>query len=277
LKNGERDLRVEHNLNQIENDFSGVLRRLQRREQLSDRDRAKLAIFTAAMLGRTKRRADHWKGTWQDLRRTVSQFKGDESGNQALGSNSTDAPLPPGALRVSAEMIDEFLVNSHPEYLTNTIEISAPVLFAMDLSIYSTDDELGFLTSDEPCILHNPTAHRYHPMMRSAGLLQRDAQVLLPLSPKLLIAFTHKRTYPFITPIAKDALDEFNRMMVLHADKEIVSWRGKVREEWFVVSKTSLPDAWENRPQDNAEEIVNQFEPLESPEMLDDNETSWPD
>jgi hypothetical protein len=66
-------------------------------------------------------------------------------------------------------------------------------------------------------------------------------------------------------------------MMVLHADKEIVSWRGKVREEWFVVSKTSLPDAWENRPQDNAEEIVNQFEPLESPEMLDDNETSWPD
>jgi hypothetical protein len=275
LKNGGRDLRVEHTLDQIENDFSDVLRRLQRREQLTVRDRAKLAIFTAAMLGRTKRRADHWKDTWQDLRRTVSQFEGDGSGNQASGSNPPDAPLPPGAVRVSVEEIDEFLVNSHPEYLTNTIEISAPILFAMDLSIYSTDDELGFLTSDEPCILHNPTAHRYHPMMRSAGLLQRDVQVLLPLSPKLLIAFTHKRTHPFITPIAKDLLDGFNRMMVWHADQEIVSWRGEVREEWFVVSKASLPDAWENRPQDDTEGVLNQFEPLKGPEMLDDDEASW--
>jgi hypothetical protein len=171
----------------------------------------------------------------------VSQFEGDGSGNQASGSNPTDAPLPAGTVRVSAEEIDEFLVNSHPEYLTNTIEISAPMLFAMDLSIYSTDDELGFLTSDEPCILHNPTARRYHPMMRSAGLLQRDVQVLLPLSPKLLIAFTHKRTYPFITPIAKDSLDEFNRMMVWHANKEIVWWRGEVREEYHPKIRGVLP------------------------------------
>jgi hypothetical protein len=51
LKNGERDLRVEHTLDQIENHFSGVLRRVQRREKLTMRDKAKLAIFTAVSIG----------------------------------------------------------------------------------------------------------------------------------------------------------------------------------------------------------------------------------
>jgi hypothetical protein len=106
------------------------------------------------------------------------------------------------------------------------------MLFAMDLSIFSTDDELGFLTSDEPCMLDNPTAYRYHPMMRGVGLLQRDAQVMLPLSPRLLMAFTHKRTYPFITPVTADVLDQFNRMTVWHAKEEIASWRSEIRQEW---------------------------------------------
>ena len=66
-------------------------------------------------------------------------------------------------------------------------------------------------------------------------------------------------------------------MMVWHANKEIVSWRGEVREEWFVVPKPSLPDAWENKPQDDTEDMLNQFEPLKGPEMLDDDEASWPD
>jgi hypothetical protein len=277
MKNGERDLRVEHTLDKIENDFSAVLRRLQRREQLTVRDKAKLAIFTAAMLGRTKRRADHWKDIWRDLRCTVSQFEGDGGGDQASGSLPQDAPLPPGAVRVSVKEIDEFLVNSHPEYLTNTIEISAPMLFAMDLSIFSTDDEVGFLTSDEPCILDNPTAYRYHPMMRGVGLLQRDAQVMLPLSPRLLMAFTHKRTYPFITPVTADVLDQFNQMTVWHAKEEIVSRRSEIRQEWFTVPRASLPDAWENRPKDDTENMLNQFETLQGPEMLGDEEQLWPD
>jgi len=272
LKNGERDLRVEHRLDQIENDFSCVLRRLERREKLMTLDRAKLAIFTAAMLGRTKRRSDHWKDTWQNLRGMVSQFQGDGAGSKASGTLRRDEPLPPGAVSVSAEEIDDFLVNSHPEYLTNTIEVAGPMLFAMDLSIYSTDDRLGFLTCDEPCIMHNPTAYRYHPIRRSPGLRQRDVQVLMPLSPRLLIAFSHQQTYPFITPLPKKHVDEINRMMVWHADKEFVSWQGELRDEWFAGPDASPPDAWENKPQDARGGGPGVFEPLEGPEVLDDDE-----
>jgi hypothetical protein len=137
----------------------------------------------------------------------------------------------------------------------------------MDLAVYSNDDQLGFLTSDEPCIMHNPTAYRYHPMMRSPGLLQRDVQVLLPLSPKLLIAFSHTRTYPFITPLSKEHVDAVNRMIVWSANKEIVSWRGELRKEWFAHFEPLPADAWREKPSDDED----QFEPLEGPQMLDES------
>ena len=267
LKNGERDLRIEHTLDQIENGFSGVLRRLQRHEKLTILDKAKLAIFTAAMLGRTRRRADHWKDTWKDVRRMVSGFEGDGENSKASGTLPPNEPLPPGAVRISVAEIDESLVNSHPEYLANTIEISAPMLFAMDLSFYSTDDELGFLTSDEPCIVHNPTAYRYDPMMRGPGLLQRDIQVLLPLSPRLLMAFSHTVTYPYITPLPRERVDEINRMIVWSAKEEIVSWRGELREEWFASAGSPPADAWKENTSDDGDI----FEPLEGPAMLDES------
>ena len=62
----------------------------------------------------------------------------------------------------------------------------------MNLSIFSTNDPLGFITSDDPCMMHNTTAYRYHSMVRSPGLGQKHVQVLLPLSPHLPITYTHK-------------------------------------------------------------------------------------
>jgi hypothetical protein len=121
LKNGEKDLRVEHRLSEIETAYSGVLRRLRRGEKITVLDKAKLAIFTAAMLGRTRRRADHSKSTWENLRRHVAAYEGDGKNSQASGT-APDEPLPSGAVRVSKQMLDDMLVNAHPGFLVNTVE-----------------------------------------------------------------------------------------------------------------------------------------------------------
>jgi hypothetical protein len=113
--------------------------------------------------------------------------------------------------------------------------------------------------------MHNSTAYRYHPIMRSPGLLQRDVQVLLPLSPKLLIVFSHTRTYPHITPLNKAHVDAMNRLIIWSADKEFVSWRGELREEWFAPCEPSPVDAWKENPSEDG----NFFEPLEGPQMID--------
>jgi hypothetical protein len=227
-------------------------------------DKAKIAIFTAAMLGRTRKKADHWKNTWGQLRGMVASYEGGGADSKASGTVDLNETLSPGAVRVSTEEVDEFLVNSHPEYLIETIEISAPILFAMHLSLYSADDELGFLTSDEPCIMHNPTAYRYHPIMRSPGLLQRDAQVFLPLSPRLLIAFSHTPTYPRITPLKREHVDVINRMIVWSATEEIISWTGALRDAWFAPAGPLPVDAWKEAASDDGD----LFEPIEGPPLI---------
>jgi hypothetical protein len=166
LKSGERDLKVEHRLCEIENQFSEVLRRLHRGEKISIRDKAKLAVFTAAMLGRSRRAADHWKKVC-------------------------------------------------PEHVADTIEFASSVLFGMNLHFFSAKDEVGFLTSDEPCIMHNPTAYRYHPMMRSPGLRQRHVEVVLPLSPRLLMVFSHQLAPPRIYSLSQQEVDQVNVVVVL--------------------------------------------------------------
>jgi len=265
LVNGERDLRVEHRLNEIETAYSRVLRRLHRGEKITVLDKAKLAIFTAAMMGRTRRRADHWKTTWENLRGHVTAYEGDGKDSQASGTLPPEEPLPPGAVQVSKQMLDDMLVNSHPEFLINTVETSAPILFAMDMSLYSTDDEFGFLTSDEPCIMQNSTAHRYHPMMRSVGLLQRHVQVLLPVSPRLLLVFSHTPTYPRVTPLTREQTNDVNRMIVQYALEEFVSWKGEVRDDWFTTARPLPEDTY----QDQAVGDGDVYEVLDQPELLD--------
>lgn len=266
LKNGERDLKIEHRLDQIEHAYSLVFRCIQRREKLNAWDKARLAVFTAAMMGRTRRRADHWKEQWTKVREDVFAYQGGSEASEASESVEDNSKLPPGAVRVPAADINQLLLNANPDFVATSIEISAPILFEMDLSFYSTDDPIGFITSDEPCIVHNPTAYRYDPMMRGPGLLQQDVQVLLPLSPRLLVVFSHTRTYPYVTPLTTEQTNDINRMLIHTAHEEIVSWQPEVREEWFSFEDQPLPaDAWKP-DQGDAGDI---FTPIEGPKMVD--------
>lgn len=265
LPSGDRDLRVEHQLDEIERDFARVLRRLQKRDKLTLTDKGTIATFTAAMLGRTQRRADHWRDAWTDIRGIVERFELKRPSRSAGSTRAHAGPRDPEAVNVSTEEIDSLLLNVYPDFLVNCIEAAAPILFAMDLSIYSTEDDIGFLTSDDPCIMHDLTAYRYHPMTRSAGLKNRNVQVTLPISPKLLIAFTHRQTYPFITPLPIPVVDSFNRMMVWHSNREVISRSDTVREAWFAAPGPLPPDAWENRPREKADI----FTPIARPETID--------
>ncbi len=118
--------------------------------------------------------------------------------------------------------------------------------------------------------MHDPTAYRYHPMTRSAGLKNRNVQVTLPLSPRLMIAFTHQHTYPYVTPIPKHVLDSFNRMMVWHSNEEVVSRSNSTRPEWFAEPGPLPPDAWENRPTQGDLPI---FTRIERPETIEIDES----
>jgi hypothetical protein len=265
LKTGERDLRVEHRLDQIENEFAQVRRRILRGEKIMTLDKAKLAIFAAAMLGRTRRRADHWKRSWESLRGGAVPDADDSAESCTSPRNPSDETLPPGTVRVSKQMLDDMLVNIHPQFLVDMIKTSAPILFQMEMLLCSTADELGFLTSDEPCVMQNPTAYRYHPIMRSAGLLQRDVEVLLPLSPQRLLVFSHTPSYPVNYSLTREQTTRVNRLLVHYALEEIISWKGELRDGWFAPEGPPPEDAYQEKTAGDGDD----FESLEKPELID--------
>lgn len=229
MSDGGRNLAVENTLGQTETDFQPILMAIRRRQELTPRQRAKLAIFTAAMMGRSKKQGDYWLEQWQEnidkVRRMEEKFGG------------TETPL--------SQKLERSLENSHAELVINMIKIAAPVLSSMTLTIMTTNDPNGFITSDAPAIMYNPTAHRLPPMYRSPGLLQRDVEVCLPLSPHELALYCRQPLRFLYTPITNEITDEINRTIYFFAEDEFISWKGVTKEAWFE-RRDPPPDAWEN-------------------------------
>ncbi len=232
LKDGTRNLAVEHSLAQIENDFQDVLKSIRRQENLNLRQRAKLCVFTAAMMGRSKKQGDWIERQWITQIEKVKQMEN----RMAQTCELTQPTL--------SHQLEEATENSHANLVIDTIKTCLPVLFSMSLTILTSDDSDGFITSDAPAVMYNPKAHTFPPFYRSPGLLQSDVEVSLPLSPREFALFSHKPIRFAYIPIQTRVLDEANRTTFFFSDAEFVSWKGNTREAWFE-EREAHPDAWE--------------------------------
>ncbi|WP_109486425.1 DUF4238 domain-containing protein [Occallatibacter savannae] len=230
LNDGGRDLSVENTLAQTENDFQLILKTIRRRQTLTPLQRAKTAIFCAAMLGRSKKQGDYWLEQWKQQVEKLRRME------KKVGAAEPSL----------SQKLEESLANSHPDLAINTIKSAAPVLSTMSLTILTTKDPDGFITSDAPAAMYNPGAHKLPPLYRSPGLLQKEIEVALPLSPQELALYTWKPMRYLYTEIPKSLLDEVNRTTYFFADQEFISWKGNLNEAWFVV-REAPPDAWENQ------------------------------
>jgi hypothetical protein len=227
LPSGEKDLIVENTLAGLENAFVSVRGRIERKETLTADDRATLCLFTAAMQSRTKRAGDNWKKTSQQLHDMVSSMEQQHSAEPTTSRET------------------ERMVEVAPQFFVMTmLDIQTPMYFTMEMSIFVAQDELGFITSDSPCVWFNPKAHTFPPFYRSPGLGQPDIEVTLPLTPNHLLFISHTK-HPFYMDVSQKIVDEANRLGRAHCADEFVSWKGETRQHWFEMGKTPA-DAWEN-------------------------------
>jgi hypothetical protein len=226
LPSGERDLIIENTLGGIENDFVNQLLRIRRRQQLSLHDKARLCLFVAAMHTRTIAMGEHWREQNQRLHDIVVALE------QAHGAEPT-----------TSLQTKELVEKAHQHIIASGIEVETPLLLQMHMSVLVTESELGFITSDNPCVWFNPNLHKIPPFYRSPGLVQRDIEVTLPLSPTHLLLITH-RPSPLYVDVAESAVDEANRTTRFHCAEEFVSWKGETRPHWFERGKET-EDTWE--------------------------------
>lgn len=227
LPSGGRSLIIENTLGGIESDFVGVLFRIRRLQRLNPLDRARLCLFVAATHLRTVAMGEHWKGQYQDLNDIVTRLE------QAHGVPATTS--------LATERLVE---HGHQHIIVTGLEMEASRLFEMEMAVLVTDSEVGFITSDSPCVWFNPKLHTFPPFYRSPGLAQRDIEVTLPLSPQHLLFISHRRLPAFYLSIGDKHVDEANRLTRFHCDKEFVSWKGEARPYWFERGQEP-EDTWE--------------------------------
>jgi hypothetical protein len=218
MPNGERNLVIETTLGRIEGDFMRVLSRIRRLHNLTTLERAHLCLFTAAMHRRTARMGEHWKKQYQHLHNIVVE----------LEEKLNVAP----AQSLETGVMVEY---AHQHLIDMSIKREAPMLFQMSMTIMVTDDELGFVTSDKPCLWFNPSLQHLRPQHRHlAGLGQKQIEVTMPLTPQHLLLISHE-PFPLYISATRDAVDEANYLRILFCEKEFVSWKGETRPSWFDV------------------------------------------
>jgi hypothetical protein len=218
---------LENTLAGLESEFVQVRQRILGREQLSIEDRVTLCLFTAAMHSRTIRAGENLRNTLQQVHGMVTSLEKQHSAE-------------PNTSRQTGRMVE----TAPQDMVMFSLEIETPLYMAMEMSIFTTDDHLGFITSDTPCVWFNPKAHTFPPFYRSPGLAQEHIEVTLPLTPQHLLFISHRK-HPLYIDVNQKAVDEANRLARAHCAEEFVSWKGDSRPYWFELGE-KLADAWEN-------------------------------
>lgn len=106
---------------------------------------------------------------------------------------------------------------------------AVPLLRALDFAILTTDDSVGFITSDNPCVWCDPLAYKRPPMHRQPALMYESIEITMPVSPKECILLNRQGVngYRKIPP------DAMNRRTRLFADESFVVNKNVKKDIWF--------------------------------------------
>jgi Protein of unknown function (DUF4238) len=214
-ENGTRNLAVENAPGTIERDFSGVASRLKTLEPLTGHDRVTLAFFVAAMMLRTNHYADVVGNMLRKVQTQAAKLAAGEKIEPSL-----------------SDVIATLLPNLVGELVRTGITEYSRMIFQMRLSVFITDDEAGFVTGDEPCFVCVPGQW-------NAFLGHPDVELTVPLSPRHLAYYSWKVPPRVYTKWDRKKVDRLNSRTIAGCKREFVSWKGVVRDEWFV---PDLPD-----------------------------------
>jgi len=234
-EDGTRDLSVERLLGKLESQFVTIReRKLRENLPLTAEEHVYVCAFVAAMQSRTPFHLDHTRSNWERvaaLGRRVQQAV--DAGSKAFRS------IPSGGPSYTQEEVEHFATAERGEWIVPMLRTQVPILCQMNVSTLESDDDLGFITSDAPCVWFDPQGHKYPPHMRTPGLLKPTIEITFPCSPSQLLVFTWKLKSGRVT-ISDEVLLDLNRRTRFHAQAHFITRLNAKREQWFDPGK--LPE-----------------------------------
>ncbi len=235
-EHGARDLSLEHALREVEDRFAKLRDALLVPEEpVTLEEGAYIVEFMLAMSFRTaahrERRRNEWRNALTTMLEAQKRAGTDEHGRPPTVrySFSPDPKHPSLSVQDVQRLIDTPIQHAF------SIEMATylPIMTGMNMLVLRTNDEPGFITSDDPCVWINKEINQGPPALAALG----DFGILMPLSPCQIMFLN-----PFTSGYSKagpNMVDEFNRITREHAHQEIVVSRNQTRGVWFDASADS--------------------------------------
>jgi hypothetical protein len=170
---GERDLSLENWLGTMENRFRHIRDgTIAHSEPLEAEEKVWFCAFVAAMHFRTRAQRDALQQQWghaleimEDLKQVFERMTPEERRNQRriepLGGTTGESLSMAEVQRLADKPIQRML--------PSIVRQDLPVLSRMNLTIFTTDDDIGFVTSDNPCAWLDPERPRKPPSRSCPG------------------------------------------------------------------------------------------------------------
>jgi hypothetical protein len=230
LDDGIRDLRIERGLGGLEDQFVRIREeKLQRRLPLVPDEDLVLRAFVGAMQARTPPQLDHWRATFDRLAEKGREIQAAvDAGNRTglFGSISSGGPS------LSQEDVESLANAARGELVFPMLQAQLPILRRMNLSVLETDDAIGFITSDSPCVWVDPVMSAPPFPEAAPGLGSASVEVSLPVSPSQLLLLSWQVRSGYLS-LSGAGVDEINRRTRLHCKEHFVVRQAKIKSEWF--------------------------------------------
>lgn len=246
--NGERDLRLEHGFQDLEDKFTRIRNlRFEHRQWPDAEQIAWLLAFVATAHARTAEFRDFHREQWRGIRERAESMQAamEKATPEQHESMRRMSNLSAGKSRgMSIDDVRKLEEQPIHQLLNPTLRVVLPIYARMHVAVMCTDDPLGFITTDSPVTWFNPDAYKLQPILRNPGLANRKIEVTLPISPRQCLLISHNPDHSGYFDIDQDTLNMLNRRHIHHCDKSFIACRNETRPVWFE-AQPMPDDAWE--------------------------------
>lgn len=215
IKGRQKNYSIEKTLSSLEGEYAKIFReKIRNRLPLSEKEHVLLCSFVSVMLQRTLRQKDNLERFYDELVKVT----------ESMEKHHNIEPKKSIELRDSKK-------DAHKVGIVEHLPDFTEILFRMGLAFLCADESSSkFLTSDDPCTLFNPDLQwqRFY----GPGLLQRNIQVTLPLSPNVMVCLSWSNLRGYIK-WSRRRVDESNRMTIGHSYEYVVCHSSRTKRLWF--------------------------------------------
>lgn len=213
---GNRNLKIEHYLHKIEDDFLVARKSIQAMHPITDKEFQSLVLFIASTYARTELQKREQKEIWSELLNIYQLTKIDH--------------IMPDLYTKIQELQDQPILY----HLYNFLKLTVPVLLELNLTIMVVSGPVGFITSDNPVLWLDPSLWLNNQPVSFFGLESQSLEIILPLSPNLLVKLTRNSPEQYMRVDSQpEIVDMINRMIVIFSDEYVVMNHNKPNPYWF--------------------------------------------